>query len=528
MKAFRGEGTNEFNNRVVSCGLATDFVVHSALCTTREKFVGYPEKCLGLEKMNPDVSGQRCPISMLARASTAMHIFSQKPSKPDSMRPLSAEHAPISVLRSWRTCRDRSSLEYNVGASSWKRIEQRVHLATDRNNEEIVAITAATNGTQGGQRVVRIPHTILASSLGVAPKLFDAWYNRHSVEATGGLHMVMEYFSCDMHGAPRLSDEGHSHGGCALQASGRAHARHGDNDMLCYDLKPSTSSSPWMARFPSFASSTLGATFASGSRLSHRARPSRCPGAHIHRKTRHRTRRRSITARTLYQELIFATMVIILSSNISFTLSQSERAARCSYADRGMLNFMSKAAADGGTRGSHVSLIREILRYLAFATRSVITWGIATAARSVSFRTRADLATRGLLAFDGSVSTPHFLPGKARWKRVNWWNALSTQALEPLTDCSHERGHAPSTPVPSCPHLAYVHDWSDEYLQNIERWHGSDDMRKSMSRWATWSRIPARASDYGPLSRLPSLMLKYLKDHTEMFGASFVLRIRSP
>ena len=46
-------------------------------------------------------------------------------------------------------------------------------------------------------------------------------------------------------------------------------------------------------------------------------------------------------------------------------------------------------------------------------------------------------------------------------------------------------------------------------------------MRKSNVTLGDLVADPARASDYGPLSRLPSLMLKYLKDHPQMFERFF-------
>jgi hypothetical protein len=72
-----------------------------------------------------------------------------------------------------------------------------------------------------------------------------------------------------------------------------------------------------------------------------------------------------MSAETLYKELIYATMVIILSSNIAYTLSQSNRASRCSASDKAILNFMAGAASDlrEYTRTSHVELIMKILRH---------------------------------------------------------------------------------------------------------------------------------------------------------------------
>ena len=201
-------------------------------------------------------------------------------------------------------------------------------------------------------------NTILASSLGVAPKLFDAWYNRHSAsKQRSGLRMVMGIFSCDMHTLLLDSPMKVIPMVDALCRQAVAHMRAmANNDMLCYDLKPSNLVFAMDGEVPQLRFIDFGRDFcewkpfvASGKAIA------RAPVLTFIEKLAIEHADDRITARTLYRELIFATMVIILSSNISFTLSQSERAARCSYADRGMLNFMSKAAADTRqyTRSSH-------------------------------------------------------------------------------------------------------------------------------------------------------------------------------
>ena len=70
------------------------------------------------------------------------------------------------------------------------------------------------------------------------------------------------------------------------------------------------------------------------------------------------------TAKQLYADLTFALMLLMLSSNIAFSIDESRTASRQSFADNTVLNFMGSAAKSlrANTRGLHVRLLKQILR----------------------------------------------------------------------------------------------------------------------------------------------------------------------
>lgn len=211
-------------------------------------------------------------------------------------------------------------------------------------------------------------NTAIASTLGVAPKLYDAWYTRHATKRQrSGLHMIAEYFPYDVHNL--LVDEPVRAISIAseLGLQAREHLRKMANaDMLCYDLKPSNmvfsdEGGCMRLRFIDF-----GRDFCEWKVFSDtNEHIERAPVlSYVERLANEHCDER-LTAKELYHELIYATMIVILSSNIAYTLSQSIRASRCSSSQRHLLNFMAETAFDlrQYTRSSHICLIKKILRH---------------------------------------------------------------------------------------------------------------------------------------------------------------------
>lgn len=208
-------------------------------------------------------------------------------------------------------------------------------------------------------------NTALASALGISPIMYDAWYVRHATRLQkSGLHLVCEYFPRDIHhlicNSPtdvipitkKLRDQTVSH----LRTMA-------DNFLFCYDLKPANmvfSDNPVDVRFIDF-----GRDFCEWRPYSEKNEfLERAPILSYIQTLAMENATGKMTPELLYKDLMFLVMVVILSANIAYTLNQSSSAIRATFAERAILNFMAGAAAElrTTTRGSHVALVKEILR----------------------------------------------------------------------------------------------------------------------------------------------------------------------
>ncbi len=209
-------------------------------------------------------------------------------------------------------------------------------------------------------------NTAIAAQLGVAPALFDAWYNRHATsDQRGGLHMISEYYPRDMHSlimdTPHIIVK-HQH---TLREQVVHHLRKmAEANLLCYDLKPSNMV---VREDPS-----LDIRFIDFGRDFCEWRPysddneflERAPVLSYIQTLAEQNANGRYTAKQLYADLTFALMLLMLSSNIAFSIDESRTASRQSFADNTVLNFMGSAAKSlrANTRGLHVRLLKQILR----------------------------------------------------------------------------------------------------------------------------------------------------------------------
>lgn len=244
-----------------------------------------------------------------------------------------------------------------------------VYLAQFKNMTIVVRQPRRNSDTQRiGNASWEFRNSAIATHIGVAPLIYDAWYVRHSTKyQKSGLHLITEYFSKDVH--TLLCDNPQDVIPIAkeLKTQTVSHLRKMSNACLfCYDLKPANmvfNSSPIDVRFIDF-----GRDFCEW-------RPYMEQNQYIERApvlsfiqtlVDEHLSDGTLEERTLlYKDLALAVMVIMLSANIAFTLDQSRTAIRTSFAERSILNYMASAAAElrQNTRGSHVPLIKEILRH---------------------------------------------------------------------------------------------------------------------------------------------------------------------
>lgn len=208
-------------------------------------------------------------------------------------------------------------------------------------------------------------HTAIAAQLEVAPLVYDAWYHRHSTpDRRGGLHLVCEYYPKDLHTV--LIDAPLQAIPVAEQLRRRVdrHLRTmADAHMLHYDLKPSNMvyrDEPLEVRFIDF-----GRDFCEWRPYSEsKEHLDRAPVlsflqtlADTHASPRY-------PAPALYADLIYALMVVLLSSNIGYTLDNSSRAARAACRAHAQLNFMAPLARalHALMLPAHISLVKQLLR----------------------------------------------------------------------------------------------------------------------------------------------------------------------
>lgn len=208
-------------------------------------------------------------------------------------------------------------------------------------------------------------NTAIAVQLHAAPLLYDAWYNRHaSDDQRGGLHMISEYFPQDMHNLIMDTPEMVAPLSDKLRAEITSHIRKmADHHLFCYDLKPSNMvfrESPFAVRFIDFGRDFCEwRPYSEGNEFTERA-----PVLSFVQTLCERYADDRMSASKLYTELIYVVMMLLLSSNIAFTIDQSRTASRRTFADNQLLNFMGTALQElrEQTCGKHIKLIKEVLR----------------------------------------------------------------------------------------------------------------------------------------------------------------------
>ena len=242
-----------------------------------------------------------------------------------------------------------------------------VYLVKDRHGEEYVVRQPRRNSdTQRiGNASWEFRNTVIAADLNAAPDVYDAWYVRHSTaQQRSGLHFICAYYPFDVHALLVESPNKV----LPISKQLRTHVtRHlwnmAESNLFCYDLKPSNMvfrESPIDVRFIDF-----GRDFCEWRPYSAENEPlERAPMLSFIQTLAEENCDERMSAKQLYTHLVYITMVIILSSNIAFTLEQDRAAMRCTFAKLSILNFMGFAAAElrQQTRGKYVKLVKQILR----------------------------------------------------------------------------------------------------------------------------------------------------------------------
>lgn len=209
-------------------------------------------------------------------------------------------------------------------------------------------------------------NTAIAVHIGVAPILYDAWYNRHSTrEQRAGLHLICEYFPHDLYNLLIETPQKVVAVAPALCAIVVTHLRTlAENNLFCYDLKPSNivyREKPTLCvKFIDFGRDfSEWRPFSSQNEFLERA-----PVLSFMQTLVQENSPTTSAAEKLYGDLMYHVMMIILSSNISSTLDSSRSASRQAFAEGESLNFMTSAVKEmrHEVTGSHVIMLKKVLR----------------------------------------------------------------------------------------------------------------------------------------------------------------------
>lgn len=208
-------------------------------------------------------------------------------------------------------------------------------------------------------------NTAIAVQLGVAPIIYDAWYNRHATsQQRGGLHIICEHFPHDMHNLLiETPEKMHILAPAICDMITRQLRIIADNGLFCYDLKPSNlvyREKPLNVKFIDFGRDFCEwRPFSSDNEFLERA-----PVLSFIQTLAMKYTTSSDSAKKLYTDLTFHTMILMLSSNIAFTIDNSRTASRQACAQGKSLNFMAAIAQQlrHDLSATHIKLLKEVLR----------------------------------------------------------------------------------------------------------------------------------------------------------------------
>jgi hypothetical protein len=244
-----------------------------------------------------------------------------------------------------------------------------VYLAKKNKTDIVFRVPRTNSDTQRiGNASWEFRNSVIAAQLGVAPHVYDAWYNRHaSSQQRSGLHMITEYFPIDVHEMLMEKPEEIIQNYELLQQQTISHLRKMANaSMFCYDLKASNMVArlnPFDVRFVDF-----GRDFAEW-------RPYMEKNDHIDRAPvlsylqklvdiRFKTST-FIQREGIYRDVIFVVMLIILSANLEFTIQQSTSAIRICSQKRHFMNFLFNGCTEMRQclPPELISLVKDVLRH---------------------------------------------------------------------------------------------------------------------------------------------------------------------
>lgn len=214
---------------------------------------------------------------------------------------------------------------------------------------------------------------LLASGKGVAPLIYDSWYTRHATsKQKSGLHMVTERFDDDVHTLLTKEPEVAS---LLAPDMGRLVCEKllslAELHIFSFDLKPSNivyrrvegKESKIDIRFIDFGKDFC--EWRPYSPSSPYENVQKAPILSFIQTLADSNTDSRLSAERLYVRLIYTTMLIILSANLSFMVDQSRSLERIGTKRKAKLCFLTRSSEEmrREVRGSHINLVRQILRH---------------------------------------------------------------------------------------------------------------------------------------------------------------------
>ena len=233
----------------------------------------------------------------------------------------------------------------------------------------VVRIPRRKSDTEkAGYAMWEFKHTLVASRLGVAPVLYDSWYNRHGKQKQkAGLYMIQEYFPSDLMNALDEYQEEVIERKEDISNIIKSHIyKLAKSDMLCYDLKPGNI----VVRFDDDSVDLkfidFGREFCEhAATMSKEENQHRTPVTNIARTiSKKYAGRHKLKESDVYQHLLYCVMIIVLSAITTYTVHSQRESLKANRALRMELNFTMNIANDllDTTRGDFIKLIKEMIR----------------------------------------------------------------------------------------------------------------------------------------------------------------------
>lgn len=253
-----------------------------------------------------------------------------------------------------------------IGRGSNNRVYRGLY---DETTPIVVRIPRRKSDTEkAGFAMWEFKHTLVASRLGVAPILYDSWYNRHGKQKQkAGLYMIQEYFPSDlMNALDEYQDEVIER----RNEIGTMIKGHIDKlakaDMLCYDLKPGNI----VVRFEDGSMDLkfidFGREFCEHApTMSKEENQHRTPVTNIARTIAKKyAGKHKLRETDVYQHLLYCVMTVVLSAITTYTIHSQRESLKANYSLRKELNFTMDVANEllDTTRGDFIKLVKEMLR----------------------------------------------------------------------------------------------------------------------------------------------------------------------
>lgn len=250
-----------------------------------------------------------------------------------------------------------------IGRGSNNRVFKALH--KESNQVVVVRYPRRKSDTErAGYASWEFRHTLMASNLGIAPEMYDAWYVRHATtKQKSGLHMVTEYL-------PHDGQEIYSTFLMENVLENKAEMEENiinnikkmaDIGMLCYDLKPGN----MVVDFEDFNVKFIdfGREFCEYSTWDMNSEE-RTPVTSYIKKICVTNTKTDNEAKQMYHYLLFLTMIVLLSSNTAYYISSVKEKSNIDKQLRETLNVIApytKQLLDG-TKGKIIRFLKKILR----------------------------------------------------------------------------------------------------------------------------------------------------------------------